>query len=109
MDLPIMKPFIGGQFIESKAEKFYTIYDPSTGKAIAQVPNCTADEMELAIATAKAAYPAWKNTPVRRRAAIMMKLRNLIERDKEELTRICATENGNAGPRLRAMWRRPLK
>jgi len=94
MDLPIMKPFIGGQFIDSKSDKFYTIYDPSTGKEIAQVPKCTSEEMEMAIAAAKAAYPAWKNTPVRRRAAIMMKLRNLIERDMEELTRICATENG---------------
>lgn len=94
MDLPIMKPYIGGQYIDSKSEKYNTIYDPSTGKPIAQVPSCTAEEVEQAIAAAKAAYPAWKNTPVRRRAAIMMKLRNLIERDMEELTRICATENG---------------
>lgn len=93
-NLPIMKPYIGGQFIDSKTEKYNTIFDPSTGKAIAQVPCCTKDEVEAAIAAAKAAYPAWKNTPVRKRAGIMMKLRNLIERDMDELTRIVATENG---------------
>ena len=93
-NLPIMKPYIGGQFIDSKTEKYNTIYDPSTGKAIAQVPCCTKDEVEAAIAAAKAAYPAWKNTPVRKRAAIMMKLHSLIERDMDELTRIVATENG---------------
>lgn len=93
-ELPIMKPYIGGQWIDSKSEKFNTIYDPSTGKPIAQVPQCTKDEVEMAIAVAKAAYPAWRNTPVRKRASIMMKLHALIERDMEELTRMVATENG---------------
>ena len=77
--MEIMKPFIGGQFVESKSEKFNTIYNPSTGEAIAQVPCCTKEEVEQAIACAKAAYPAWRDTPVRKRASIMMKLRNLIE------------------------------
>ena len=93
-ELPVMKPYIGGEWIDSESQKFTTIYDPSTGKPIAQVPQCTAAEVEKAIAAAKAAYPAWKNTPVRNRASIMMKLRNLLERDKEELTRMVATENG---------------
>jgi malonate-semialdehyde dehydrogenase (acetylating)/methylmalonate-semialdehyde dehydrogenase len=93
-ELPIMKPYIGGEWIDSESQKYNTIYDPSTGKPIAQVPQCTAGEVEKAIAAAKAAFPAWKNTPVRNRANIMMKLRNLIERDKEELTMMVATENG---------------
>ena len=92
--LPVMKPYIGGEWIESESQKYTTIYDPSTGKPIAQVPQCTSAEVEKAIAAAKAAYPAWKNTPVRNRANIMMKLRNLIERDKDELTLMVATENG---------------
>ena len=93
-ELPVMKPYIGGEWIDSESQKYTTIYDPSTGKPIAQVPQCTAAEVEKAIAAAKAAYTDWKNTPVRNRASIMMKLRNLLERDKEELTRMVATENG---------------
>ena len=93
-ELPVMKPYIGGEWIESESTKYTTIYDPSTGKPIAQVPQCTGAEVEKAIAAAKAAYPAWKNTPVRNRANIMMKLRNLIERDKDELAMMVATENG---------------
>ena len=92
--LPISKPFINGEYIDSQSEQFFTIYDPSTGKAIARVPQCTQDEMNAAIAAAKAAFPAWRDTPVRKRASIMMKLRNLIERDMDELTRLVATENG---------------
>ncbi len=93
-DLPMMQPYIGGRYVASQAETFVTIHDPSTGKPIARVPNCTPKEVEDAIAAAKEAFPAWKNTPVKKRAAIMMKLRSLIERDMEELTRLVATENG---------------
>lgn len=92
--LPVMKPYIGGKWIDSESEKYTTIYDPSTGKPIAQVPRCTAAEVEEALAAAKAAFPAWRDTPVRVRADIMMKLRGLIERDMDELTRTVATENG---------------
>ncbi len=95
-ELKTMKPFIGGQFVDSESQKFNTIYDPSTGNAIARVPQCTKSEVERAIACAKAAFPAWKNTPVRKRAGIMLKLRALIERDMDELTLLCATENGKA-------------
>ena len=80
-ELPVMKPYNGGEWIDSESQKYTTIYDPSTGKPIAKVPQCTASEVEMAIAAAKKAYPAWKNTPVRTRASIMMKLRGLIERD----------------------------
>ena len=59
-EIKVMKPFINGEFIESKSEKFNTIYDPSTGHEIAKVPCCTKEEVESAIAAAKAAFPAWK-------------------------------------------------
>ena len=93
-ELPIQKPFINGEYVDSASEKFTTIYNPSTGEAIALVPQCTADEVEKAIAAAKAAFPAWKNTPVRKRAAIMRKLHTLIERDMDELTYLVCKENG---------------
>lgn len=93
-ELKTLKPFINGEYRESKGTQFTTIYDPSKGEPIARVPRCTADEVENAIAAAKAAFPAWRDTPVRKRAAIMMKLHQLIQRDMEELTLLCATENG---------------
>ena len=89
-----MKPFINGQFIDSQSEKYNRIFDPSTGNQIAQVPACTAEEVESAIAAAKAAFPAWSATPVRKRAQLMLRLRELIQRDRDELVLMCATENG---------------
>lgn len=95
-DCPVLKPYIGGAYVESRSERFNQVFDPSTGELIARVPCCTATEVESAIAAAKAAFPAWKNTPVRKRAALMLKLRELILRDMDELTMICARENGKA-------------
>lgn len=95
-DCPVLKPYIGGAYVESRSERFNQVFDPSTGEMIARVPCCTAAEVESAIAAAKAAFPAWKNTPVRKRAALMLKLRELILRDMDELTMICARENGKA-------------
>ena len=89
-----LKPYINGAFVESVSERYNKIFDPSTGEQIAQVPACTKEEVESAIAAAKAAYPAWSATPVRKRAQLMLKLRELIARDMESLTLLCATENG---------------
>lgn len=89
-----LRPFINGRFVESKATRFNQIYDPSTGKAIASVPVCTPDEINEAISAASAAYPAWRDTPLRKRVQLMLRLRELIIRDMEALTLCCATENG---------------
>lgn len=102
-ELKTMRPFINGEFVESCSKKMTTVYNPSTGEALALVPQCTSDEVEKAIAAAKAAYTGWRNTPVRKRAAIMMKLHQLIERDMDELTQLCATENGKCGAKLQVM------
>ncbi len=89
-----MKPFINGRRIDSLSGRTCPVFDPSTGARIAQVPLCTAREVEDAIASAKAAFPAWSAVPVRKRAQMMLRLRQLIERDMDELVLMCATENG---------------
>lgn len=90
----ILKPFINGEYIESSTEKYIEVVDPSTGKLLAKSPCCTPEEVDSAIAAASAAYPGWKNTPVKKRVELMFKLRSLIERDFDELTLLLATENG---------------
>lgn len=91
-----MKLFIGGEFISSKTEKYMPIYNPSTGEIAAETPCCTIDEVEAAIAAAKAAYPAWSNTPITKRVQILYKLRQLIEENMDELTYSVAFENGKS-------------
>ena len=66
-----LKCFINGEWLESKTEKYMPVYNPSTGDVIAETPCCTADEVEAAIAAAKAAFPAWSNTPVMKRVQVL--------------------------------------
>lgn len=95
-DITTLKPFINGTYMESKSEKYMDIVDPSTGGVIARTPCCTKEEVEKAIAAAKAAFPTWAATPAHKRAQLMFRLRNLIEENMDDLTMILAKENGKA-------------
>ncbi|MCL2011024.1 MAG: CoA-acylating methylmalonate-semialdehyde dehydrogenase [Synergistaceae bacterium] len=89
-----LQPFINGKYVESATTKFTDAFDPSTGKVIAQVPCCTAQEVESAINAAAAAYPAWSSTPILKRIEVLHNLRALLNKHMEELTYSVAQENG---------------
>lgn len=91
-----LRPYINGQYVESKTEKYTDAYNPSTGEVVAKVPCCTQEEVEMAIAAAKAAFPAWSATPVIKRVQILYKVRELLIEHMDELTELVATENGKA-------------
>ena len=93
-EIKILKPFINGEFVESKTDSYSDAFNPSTGEIIAKVPLCTTNEVELAIKSAKEAYPAWTNTPVSKRAEILYNVRNIINENMDELTHLVALENG---------------
>ncbi|MDR0710293.1 MAG: CoA-acylating methylmalonate-semialdehyde dehydrogenase [Spirochaetaceae bacterium] len=92
----VLKPFINGHYVESKTQKYTDAYNPSTGEVIAKVPCCTKEEVEQAIAAAKAAFPAWSGTPVTKRVQILYKLRSLLVENMDDLTYLVALENGKA-------------
>lgn len=89
-----LKYFCNGQYVESKTEVYYDLHNPSTGEITGYAPCCTADEVNAAIAAAKAAYPGWSSTPAIKRSQILFKVRELIMEHMEELTRLVAEENG---------------
>ncbi len=89
-----LKYFCGGQWLESKTQKYMDIYNPSTGEVIAQTPCCTAEEVEAAIAAAKRAYETWSVTPVMKRVQVLYRFRELLDKHMDELTRLVATEHG---------------
>lgn len=89
-----LKYFCNGQYVESKTDVYYDLHNPSTGEVTGFAPCCTADEVNEAIAAAKAAYPAWSATPAIKRSQVLFKVRELIIEHMEELTRLVAEENG---------------
>ncbi|MCQ2463630.1 MAG: CoA-acylating methylmalonate-semialdehyde dehydrogenase [Clostridia bacterium] len=89
-----LRYFAAGEWKESKTDKYMPVFDSSTGEQIAETPCCTAEEVEEAIQAAKAAFPAWANTPVIKRSQVIYKFRDLVIEHMDELTNICATEHG---------------
>ena len=49
---------------------------------------CTADEVEAAIAAAQAAFPAWADTPVSKRVQVLYKMKALVDKHLEDLTHL---------------------
>lgn len=88
--------YVNGEFKESKTKKYSDAYDPSTGKVIAKVPCCTADEVEEAVKAAKNAFPGWSGTPVVKRVQVLYRLRELLVQHMDELTMLLARENGKS-------------
>lgn len=95
-EIKTLQPYINGQFVPSQTTKYTDAFDPSTGEVIAKVPCCTADEVEAAIASAKAAFPGWSGTPVLKRVQVLYRMRELIVEHMDELTHLVALENGKA-------------
>lgn len=89
-----LKYFAGGQWIESKTDKYMDVYNPSTGEVQAQTPCCTKEEVDYAVACAKKAFPAWSDTPIMKRVQILYKFRELLEEHMDELTELVAREHG---------------
>ena len=89
-----LKFFCNGEFIESKTTEYREVYNPSTGEVTALCPSCTPEEVEMCIASAKAAFPAWSQTPPMKRSQVLYKIRELIMANMEELTMLVAQENG---------------
>ena len=88
--------YVNGEFRQSKTEKYMDAINPSTGEIIAKVPCCTPEEVEEAIASAKAAFPGWSSTPVIKRVQILHNLHQLLVEHMDELTEMVAVENGKA-------------
>ena len=89
-----LKYFVNGEWKVSETDEWYAITNSSTGEVMAEAPRCTADEVDGAVAAAKAAYPAWRDTPLPQRVQIMFKFKALLDENLHELAVILATEMG---------------
>ena len=94
MTIKRLKYCVGNEWIESKAEKFMPIMNPSTGEQIAETPCCSVAEVSEAVESAARAFPAWSSTPIPLRIQVMFRFKRLLDEHLEELTLLLATEMG---------------
>ena len=104
-----LKNYIGGKWTASDAKRALDVRNPATGEAIARVPLSTAGEVGSAVAAAKAAFPAWRETPPLVRARYMFRLKALLEEHFEDLARTVTAEHGKIIDEARGEVRRAIE
>jgi len=85
--------FIGGESYSSEGRSG-DVFDPNQGAVQAKVKLGTAAELERAIEAAKAAQPAWAATNPQRRARVMFRFKDLVEKNMDDLAHTLSSEHG---------------
>ena len=78
------------------------VHDPSSGEVIARVPLSSAREVDAAVRSARAAFPAWAATPIKERVQVFFRYKALLERHLDELAALVTEENGKVASEARA-------
>ena len=86
--------YICGQNTAPEGEKTQAVYNPATGEHTGDVSLATVETVNAAVAAAKAAFPAWSNTPPIRRARLMNNFLALVRQHKDDLARAITVEHG---------------
>ena len=86
--------FIHGHDVPGAGARWADVFNPASGMVAARVPLACAEETRKAIAAAAAALPEWANTSPLRRARILFKFRELLERNLDVLAAIITAEHG---------------
>jgi len=86
--------YIDGKLQAPLAGEYMDLYDPSKGEVYAQVPSSDAKDVELAYASAEAAFEDWSNTSIDERSRILHKIADLIEDNLEILAKAESLDNG---------------
>lgn len=102
MKYPSVKNFYDGKFVDSVASNWLDVISPVDGNHLSNVPMSGANELDAAVASAKAAAPAWAAMPIKERVQIFFRYRNLLEKHVDELTALVAEENGKTPDEARA-------
>ncbi len=98
MTTPVLSPWIGGAEHPVPGARLGDVHDPATGQVIRKVAFASRETVGKAIEAARAAFPAWRDTPPLRRARILARFRELCDANRDELARLVSQEHGKTLP-----------
>jgi aminomuconate-semialdehyde/2-hydroxymuconate-6-semialdehyde dehydrogenase len=88
-----VRNFIEGGFSDAAGGRL-EVFEPATGKVLAQAPDSDPRDVDRAVEAAARAFPAWSRAPAEERSRLMLRVAELIERNLEELAEL---ESRNTG------------
>ncbi|MFZ6677253.1 CoA-acylating methylmalonate-semialdehyde dehydrogenase [Undibacterium sp. Tian12W] len=86
--------YINGELHQSVQPRFADIYNPALGSVQGQVALGSEQDVNLAVAAAAKAFPAWSNTPALSRARVLMAYLNLLQQHTDEFANLLTKEHG---------------
>ncbi len=86
--------WIDGRVVAGNSGRSGVVFDPATGEQQASVDFASIEEVDQAIAVAKAAFPAWRSTNLSRRAEVMFHMRELVDANRKEIASLISKEHG---------------
>ncbi len=86
--------YTGGKWVRSESGKTFKNMNPATGKVLCKFQAGNQKDVFRAVASARKAFPKWKNVPAPERGEILYKAARMMERQKEDLARMLTRENG---------------
>ncbi len=86
--------WIDGAVTPSTSGRVGPVYNPATGAQQAQVGLASIAEVDAAVASAKAAFPGWRDTSLSRRAEVMFRFRELVVAHRDEIADLVSIEHG---------------
>jgi len=92
--VPSLSHWIGGKAVPGVQGRAGDVFDPSTGRVSGRVPYASVEELDACVRIAQAAFPAWAAMPPLRRARVMFRFRDLLERASDEVSEAISREHG---------------
>jgi malonate-semialdehyde dehydrogenase (acetylating)/methylmalonate-semialdehyde dehydrogenase len=86
--------WIGGRLVAGTSGRVGEVFDPATGQLTRHVDFASVEEVDAAVAAARAAFPGWRATSLSKRTDILFKIRNLVDQRRHELAAILTSEHG---------------
>ncbi|MFF2044779.1 gamma-aminobutyraldehyde dehydrogenase [Kitasatospora sp. NPDC058170] len=93
-DLRTLRNYINGEFVDAADGRTLDIVDPTTGEVYATSPLSGASDVDAAMASAAAAFPAWRDATPSTRQKLLLKIADAVEARADE---IVDTEVRNTG------------
>ena len=107
--VPELENYVDGRWRRATASEYSDVTNPATGELLARTPLAAAADVNAAVEAADAAFPAWRRTPAGERVQYLFKLKNLLEENIDELSRIITIENGKTFAEAKAEVRRGIE
>ena len=98
--MAVFKQYINGKAVAAKSGKTLSVEDPSTRSKIATVPHSGKEDINAAVAAARAAFPPWSSTTPGERSLALLKLADALESQKRKFV---VAESQNAGKPISAV------